>query len=47
MLLLAATNDEQGRWVNRLSKRIQKSGYKANSSTNNLSMTEGSKISPR
>lgn len=35
MLLLAASNEDQNRWVSRLSKRIQKSGYKANS-TNNL-----------
>uniref|UniRef100_A0A182YCT2 non-specific serine/threonine protein kinase n=1 Tax=Anopheles stephensi TaxID=30069 RepID=A0A182YCT2_ANOST len=34
MLLLAASNDDQHRWVNRLSKRIQKSGYKANSNNN-------------
>ncbi|KAL9696346.1 hypothetical protein quinque_015631 [Culex quinquefasciatus] len=35
MLLLATSNEDQNRWVSRLSKRIQKSGYKANS-TNNL-----------
>lgn len=34
MLLLAASNDDQHRWVSRLSKRIQKSGYKANSNNN-------------
>uniref|UniRef100_W4VRL9 Rho-associated protein kinase let-502 n=1 Tax=Corethrella appendiculata TaxID=1370023 RepID=W4VRL9_9DIPT len=56
MLLLASSNEEQLRWVNRLSKRIQKSGYKANS-TNNLGgnnnnsgggglVGDGTKISP-
>ncbi|XP_017065127.1 rho-associated protein kinase 1 isoform X2 [Drosophila eugracilis] len=44
MLLLAATPEEQSVWVARLQKRIQKSGYKANSSNNNS--TDGSKISP-
>lgn len=51
MLLLASTPDEQSSWVTRLSKRIQKCGYKANSSSNNNSTTtignDGSKISPR
>lgn len=57
MLLLATSNEDQARWVSRLSKRIQKSGYKANS-TNNLQQGgstgssssgngDGSKISPR
>ncbi|XP_055847217.1 rho-associated protein kinase 1 isoform X2 [Episyrphus balteatus] len=46
MLLLAVTPDEQHLWVTRLSKRIQKSGYKANSSTNNNCSGDGSKISP-
>lgn len=45
MLLLANTPEEQSLWVARLLKRIQKSGYKANSSNNNT--TDGSKISPR
>ncbi|EDW82277.2 uncharacterized protein Dwil_GK25713, isoform A [Drosophila willistoni] len=45
MLLLASTPEEQSLWVARLAKRIQKSGYKANSSSNNNS-TDGSKISP-
>ncbi|XP_016984677.1 rho-associated protein kinase 1 isoform X2 [Drosophila rhopaloa] len=44
MLLLAATPEDQMMWVARLLKRIQKSGYKANSSNNNS--TDGSKISP-
>ncbi|XP_058063524.1 rho-associated protein kinase 2 [Anopheles bellator] len=35
MLLLASSTEDQCRWVSRLSKRIQKSGYKANS-TNNI-----------
>jgi Rho-associated protein kinase 1 len=50
LLLLATTPDDQMKWVSRLSKRIQKSGYKANSTTNNLNNThsgEGTKISPR
>ncbi|XP_067640038.1 rho-associated protein kinase 1 isoform X3 [Eurosta solidaginis] len=48
MLLLAGTPDEQHLWVTRLSKRIQKFGYKANSSSNNNSGGgDGSKISPR
>jgi Rho-associated protein kinase 1 len=51
MLLLAQTKEDQSKWVSRLSKRIQKSGYKANSSTNNLGSGniggDGSKISPR
>ncbi|XP_055389536.1 rho-associated protein kinase 1 isoform X2 [Condylostylus longicornis] len=47
MLLLASTTEEQNLWVSRLSKRIQKSGYKANSSLNNNSTGDGSKISPR
>lgn len=48
MLLLATTNEDQKGWVNRLSKRIQKCGYKANSiSNNNSSGIDGSKISPR
>uniref|UniRef100_A0A182PT53 non-specific serine/threonine protein kinase n=1 Tax=Anopheles epiroticus TaxID=199890 RepID=A0A182PT53_9DIPT len=34
MLLLAPSNEDQHRWVMRLSKRIQKSGYKANSNNN-------------
>uniref|UniRef100_A0A182N0K3 Rho-associated protein kinase let-502 n=1 Tax=Anopheles dirus TaxID=7168 RepID=A0A182N0K3_9DIPT len=34
MLLLATSNEDQHRWVSRLSKRIQKSGYKANSNNN-------------
>ncbi|KAL9885164.1 rho associated coiled-coil containing protein kinase isoform 4-T4 [Glossina fuscipes fuscipes] len=46
MLLLASTPDEQNLWVSRLSKRIQKCGYKANSSSNNSSNNDGSKISP-
>uniref|UniRef100_A0A182JLX8 Rho-associated protein kinase let-502 n=1 Tax=Anopheles atroparvus TaxID=41427 RepID=A0A182JLX8_ANOAO len=46
MLLLATSNEDQCRWVNRLSKRIQKSGYKANSggsaTTGNTSATTDS-----
>lgn len=52
MLLLATSSDDQNRWVSRLSKRIQKCGYKANSNNNSSggslqSGPDGSKISPR
>lgn len=51
MLLLASSPEDQNKWVSRLSKRIQKSGYKANSTSNNLNSTlssiDGLKISPR
>lgn len=51
MLLLAASPEDQNKWVSRLSKRIQKSGYKANSTSNNLNNTitgeNVNKISPR
>lgn len=51
MLLLASSPEDQNKWVSRLSKRIQKSGYKANSTSNNLNSTmssgDGTKISPR
>lgn len=47
MLLLAMSPEEQSLWVARLLKRIQKSGYKANSLSNNNSSDAGSKISPR
>lgn len=47
MLLLATSGDDQNRWVTRLSKRIQKCGYKANSTSNNNTGPEGSKVSPR
>lgn len=51
LLLLATNAEDQTKWVSRLSKRIQKSGYKANSITNNnLNNTSGdggTKISPR
>lgn len=51
MLLLATSPEDQNKWVSRLSKRIQKSGYKANSTSNNLNSTmssgDGTKISPR
>lgn len=40
LLLLAASVDEQNQWISRLSKKIQKCGYKANS-------TGEAKISPR
>lgn len=41
LLILAPSRDDQKLWVQRLSKKIQKCGYKANT---NL---DGSKISPR
>lgn len=41
LLILAPSRDDQKLWVQRLSKKIQKFGYKANT---NL---DGSKISPR
>ncbi|KAG5684958.1 hypothetical protein PVAND_014164 [Polypedilum vanderplanki] len=50
LLLLASNSEDQKKWVSRLSKRIQKSGYKANSTSNNLNNTnnsgDGTKISP-
>lgn len=42
MLILAPSTDEQKHWVSRLSKKIQKCGYKANSATG-----DSAKISPR
>lgn len=54
MLLLAQSNEDQQRWVTRLSKRIQKCGYKANSMNSSNSTGSGdsssnnsTKISPR
>lgn len=48
MLLLATSNEDQKGWVNRLSKRIQKSGYKANSLSNsNSTGIDVNKISSR
>lgn len=41
LLILAPTVDEQNHWVGRLSKKIQKCGYKANSGSGEV------KISPR
>ncbi|XP_068208171.1 rho-associated protein kinase 2 isoform X1 [Palaemon carinicauda] len=43
LLLLAPSVDEQQNWVLRLSKKIQKSGYKAN----NTGGPDGAKVSPR
>ncbi|XP_066256742.1 rho-associated protein kinase 1 isoform X1 [Euwallacea similis] len=42
LLLLASTNEEQRQWVSRLSRKIQKCGFKANNSN-----SDNSKISPR
>lgn len=39
LLMLAASNDEQKQWVTRLSKKIQKCGYKPN--------TDSARLSPR
>lgn len=48
MLLLASSNEDQKGWVNRLSKRIQKCGYKANSLSNsNSTGIDVNKISSR
>lgn len=43
LLLLAPSVDDQKHWVCRLSKKIQKSGYKAN----NSNAIDSAKISPR
>ena len=43
MLLLATTLEEQQQWVTRLSKKIQKFGYKANS----VLGLDGARVSPR
>ena len=45
MLLLAISFEEQQQWVTRLSKKIQKFGYKANSAA--LGGPEGARVSPR
>ncbi|KAL1494849.1 hypothetical protein ABEB36_010370 [Hypothenemus hampei] len=42
LLLLASSNEEQKQWVSRLSRKIQKCGFKANNSN-----SDSSKISPR
>lgn len=47
MLLLAVSSEDQNRWVSRLSKRIQKCGYKANSTSNSINNADGTRISPR
>lgn len=43
MLLLATTLEEQQQWISRLSKKIQKFGYKANSALGH----DGARVSPR
>ncbi|XP_076066939.1 rho associated coiled-coil containing protein kinase isoform X2 [Oratosquilla oratoria] len=43
LLLLAPSVEEQQNWVSRLSKKIQKSGYKAN----NAGGPDGARVSPR
>lgn len=45
MLLLATTLEEQQQWITRLSKKIQKFGYKANSAA--MGGAEGARVSPR
>lgn len=45
MLLLAGTLEEQQQWISRLSKKIQKFGYKANSAS--LGGADGARVSPR
>ncbi|XP_059487935.1 rho-associated protein kinase 2 [Neocloeon triangulifer] len=42
LLVLASSNEDQKQWVTRLSKKIQKCGYKANSGT-----ADPAKLSPR
>lgn len=41
LLILASNTDDQKLWVQRLSKKIQKCGYKANTAI------DGAKVSPR
>lgn len=43
MLILASTPEDQKYWVTRLSRRIQKGGYKANSHADGT----GQRVSPR
>ncbi|KAJ8974806.1 hypothetical protein NQ317_000407 [Molorchus minor] len=43
LLLLASSHDEQRQWVSRLSRKIQKCGFKAN----NSNAIDSAKISPR
>ena len=45
MLLLAGTLEEQQQWISRLSKKIQKFGYKANSAA--MGGADGARVSPR
>ena len=45
MLLLALSLEEQQQWISRLSKKIQKFGYKANSTA--LGVGDGARVSPR
>ncbi|XP_014236609.1 rho-associated protein kinase 1 isoform X1 [Trichogramma pretiosum] len=47
MLVLAGSTDDQKYWVTRLSRRIQKCGYKANSHIDGNSGGSGQRISPR
>lgn len=41
LLILATSTEDQKLWVQRLSKKIQKCGYKANTTV------DGAKVSPR
>lgn len=41
LLVLAPSTDEQKHWVQRLTRKIQKCGYKANTNV------DGAKVSPR
>lgn len=45
LLVLAVSAEDQKLWVQRLSKKIQKCGYKAN--TLGSGTLDGSKVSPR
>merc|ERR1712106_1023678 len=47
LLLLAPSLEEQQNWVVRLSKKIQKGGYKAASANNTIGGPDGAKVSPR
>lgn len=45
MLLLAVSLEEQQQWIGRLSKKIQRFGYKANLAA--LAGADGARVSPR
>ena len=47
MLLLAVSLEEQQQWISRLSKKIQRFGYKANLAALGGGAAEGARVSPR